>query len=437
MMMELKKLFNKHFAERNMDNKDDYYLFVTDALDSARDYDNGDYYHDPDDVYLELHDLLDQARKFVRDDNHQEAWDICSVMLREVLVSIHDLPDYQGETTHLTEQITDSIGDIWESCKPQIKSDIFEFLYDISTQPGFLGSDVHNSILCLMAYAVTNINQEESFLTILDKCIDHHDAHTEREWMVARLIGCKINMYKQLGRPEVAMQVMKENLQYHNIREKLISTLIEGKNYAEANELCLQGIQNAISEKRARYINSYHALLLKIAEQTENIPEQRKWLEEIFWTEYFSLDRYIKLESLYPEEHRAKFRDRTIARIQSVKSSSQVEKLAMIYKHDNMNQALLELIQEMQIGGDLLEKYAAHLAGDFPCEILQLFEALLQKISQVADTNAYPRITRCMKQMLEIEGGKPKVIAIRDFYKLQYKNRKAMMRELNDNFSAI
>lgn len=138
-----------------------------------------------------------------------------------------------------------------------------------------------------------------------------------------------------------------------------------------------------------------------------------------------SIEEYIELKNLYTSEEWVKERDSIIKQINSDWL------LCDIYAHENLHKQLLDSIIRSN-NKSLLYQYTDLLKDEYPKQLLHMYRVAVEKEAEYARSRScYRQLVRDLRHMKRIDGGEKAVDEIIKKWKVQYKNRSAMMDELS------
>lgn len=138
-----------------------------------------------------------------------------------------------------------------------------------------------------------------------------------------------------------------------------------------------------------------------------------------------SIEEYIELKNLYTSEEWVKERDSIIKQINSDWL------LCDIYAHENLHKQLLDSIIRSN-NKSLLYQYTDLLKDEYPKQLLHMYRVAVEKEAEYARSRScYRQLVRDLRHMKRIDGGDKAVDEIIKKWKVQYKNRSAMMDELS------
>ncbi|WP_299349690.1 SWIM zinc finger family protein [uncultured Catenibacterium sp.] len=137
------------------------------------------------------------------------------------------------------------------------------------------------------------------------------------------------------------------------------------------------------------------------------------------------IEEYIELKNLYTSEEWVKERDSIIKQINSDWF------LCAIYAEENLHKQLLDSIIKSN-DKSLLKQYTCVLKDEYPEQLLHMYRVAAEKEAERARNRSYYRqLVEDLRNMKAITGGDKVVDEIIKKWKVQYKNRTAMMDELS------
>ncbi len=144
-----------------------------------------------------------------------------------------------------------------------------------------------------------------------------------------------------------------------------------------------------------------------------------------------NIDDYNELKSLYTTDEWLQVRE-DIFNILSKRLY--VDKL---YKEEGLYDRLLEYVANYD-GLQALYNYEADLKDQYPYELLQKYTIELNKMASLGGNRSkYRGWIRILRRMLKIDGGEAVVQQIVDDWKVRYRNRPALLDELNQLQGAL
>ncbi|NLN84111.1 MAG: hypothetical protein GX138_07140 [Firmicutes bacterium] len=217
---------------------------------------------------------------------------------------------------------------------------------------------------------------------------------------------------------------VKENLEFHEIREYYVDICLSKKDYDLAIELLVAGKEK---EKDRRWIVKEYSLKLKnLYKKTgqDELYEQELW-DLILDHKAGNVEIYKELKSIYTDEEWVEKREAIFAKLTR---SDRVDRLYLV---DGLYDRLIELIINSP-GLDLLSQYENILKDLYPQELLHKYENTVNSlVVKSSKRGHYRELVSILRRMLKYPGGREKVSEIVEEWKIKYKRRPAMLDELS------
>ena len=212
--------------------------------------------------------------------------------------------------------------------------------------------------------------------------------------------------------------------QYSRIRNYYISICISQKNYNSAIDLLNQSLQ--LDVNKPSFIVEYRTKLKELYKQTNNDEAYRQQLWQLVTRDKpGDLDNFNELKSLYSNKEWIDIREKIFVAL------GNSDRIDILYEQEKLYDKLLEYVIEKP-GLSYLFKYEKVLKEQYPQELLQKYTTELNiEARYTANRRTYQEWVRILKRMTKITGGKEAVQSIVTEWKILYKNRRAMMEELN------
>lgn len=278
---------------------------------------------------------------------------------------------------------------------------------------------------------LTNETDPEAYIALLDK--ELKQLSDKSSYVAENLLKRKIKFYQEREEAEKAWKIIEGNIQIESFRKQAVEKFIAGKKHNEAKKL----INDFLKTKESN--DSYYGrrsewddYLLQIA-QDENDKDEIRRLSKGFIEGRFDLKYYNIFKSTFSA-------DAWPAEIEKLVKKYQVtggwfyDGVAEVFIEEKLTGRFLTYLTH-NANADNLERYYKHVAPQFPKETLDLFKQTIDNTMKNTGRNVYERTTQLFKLMLDIEGGKDIVRQMIANYKIQYRNRKAMV-EILDGFES-
>jgi hypothetical protein len=103
--------------------------------------------------------------------------------------------------------------------------------------------------------------------------------------------------------------------------------------------------------------------------------------------------------------------------------------LAGLYVEEKMKDELYKMVEKSPMINTLMS-YSKHLKDNYSDKLLKLFKSAIEwYIGQNTGRKAYRTASEYLKEMTRLNGGNEMLRAMINNFKIQYKNRPAMMEE--------
>jgi hypothetical protein len=264
----------------------------------------------------------------------------------------------------------------------------------------------------------------DAFITLQDKLLaDVKNTH-EAETILRR----KIKFFLRLDQKKKAWDIIKENMQIESFRLKVVRRKIKKQNFKTAKKL-INDFINAQGEDTEEYFNDiWHELLLDIAKKEKDIPAVRK-LTYGFIKKYFDNEYYQIYKATFSPAEWTNEREKLFLHYSGKKgfSSSAADFLVA----ENEIERLINYVEKYLSMYDL-ERYYKLFASDYPEKTLEMFKkALISYTDNNTGRYHYEHILSLLKSIKRIKGGKKAASDLVAYFRIHYKNRRAMMEVLN------
>ncbi len=219
-------------------------------------------------------------------------------------------------------------------------------------------------------------------------------------------------------------QYCKDYWEYSRIREYYIDKCIELQNYDEAIDVLKEsmildnGFRGLISDYSIKLKELY-----KLIGDEENYKKQLWQL--VIKDRPANIEDFNELKSLYSQEEWINVREDIF---KSLADCSNIDKL---YLEEKLYDRLLEYALHVE---DLyvVDKYFYILKELYPQELIQKYTEELNRLAiHTSNRKIYQMLVEYLRRMNTIKGGNQKVQEIVYQWRMKYRNRRAMMDELN------
>lgn len=434
----MKNTFIAHFAEYlDEDINQKYQIIVRNIYKAAKGRQGFIDYRSTYKLAQPLNDLLDKASDLASDKKIISALSICKAIIEQVPKFVHYMDDSDGSAGGLFEYAFELFYEISTQVHPELKDELFSYCLKEFPKDKYSDFGFEKYFLEVLPVLMTTQQQEKRFFKLIDKQLIKVTSKINPNYDIVQLIQVKLDYLLLKDRNDEVDVLVNENKQYPQFRKILLQQALNQKKFKQAKQLCEQGIIIAKNERHAGTVGDWREQLLKIAELEKNKSELRKWAEVLYNNSYRNMTYYKKLKSTYTKQAWAV---KCEAIIDKIKGKNQfggygvAEELADVFVIEKYFDRLLVLLQINPQAIELIDSYARHLIKDYPQEIVDLYISGIKRQAEQTGRAVYNKTVKYMKAMSSIQGSQLRLNELVQCFKLQYKNRKAMMEILNKGF---
>ena len=389
-------------------------------------------------VDMEAYYYSDQAQNIdVLDQWLEKAWDcidqkqygeailICKACIEEYFQWLHNTDredcffseEYQSIPFNIMEQAVEHAGN-------EDKKDLFNFCLSALKKKKYDNTDFYEGFHNLFASLAVTIDPD-AFIALQDELLADVTDKSSRK--AESILSRKIYFYRRLHKPNKAWALIKENIQITSFRRELAEKKIKEHNFLEAKKL-INDFFTAQEQNEDHYENNtWYKLLLEIAQKEKDIPAVREF-SYIFIKERFNNEYYEIYKATFNPSEWAEEMEKLLLQYIDVKyfCTSAADFLAA----EKETERLMHYVEE-HLSANNLEKYYKIFAFEYPEKTLELFiNALVSYAEDNVSRSHYEYIALLLKKMSKIENGKKAASKLVADFRLQYKNRRAMMEVL-------
>jgi hypothetical protein len=437
----LKNSFIAHFAEYlDEDSGSKYRIIVQNIYKAAMGRGGFIDYHSAPPLIRSLAELINKAEDLFSNGNLSESLAICKTLLEEVPLFAEDMDDSDGGIGQILYSVFDLFQQIIEKAPPELKDNLFEYFYKEYPKEKYHELSFNNDLLDLISTLISLPEQEEQFFKLIDDRIEIEKLKSYSEFGIVRLTKTKVEYLLEKGKTEEAWKLIIENRRFTEFLKMMIERAVKSKDYDLAIELCNEGISTAKKESHSWDGIYWKEILLDIYEKKMDIKRIREVSEELFFSTHDKMKYYKKLKTTYDLNDWAAKCEKILDKIKGTSKSadySNAALLADIFIEENYKDRLLKLLEINSTRIEFVDQFANHVKDDYSEKIIQLFEPAIKTYGMNTGRDFYNNVVRYLMKMKKISGGEEKVREIVGQFRIQYKNRPAMMEILNKNFPGM
>lgn len=268
----------------------------------------------------------------------------------------------------------------------------------------------------------------ESQLDFVEEQYDYFGEYPtvfDREFMIDQVVNDYIELLEKHNASKKEIKaVYKKYWKYDSVRMSCVKECILNKEYDQALKYLDKCIKLDYKDQ-SRYERDIE--MKKDIYQKQGNKEGYREMMKVIVLDFYDagIEEYIELKNLYTSEEWVKERDSIIKQINSDWL------LCDIYAHENLHKQLLDSIIKSN-NKSLLKQYTRLLKDEYPEQLLHMYRVAVETEAEYARSRTYyHQLVRDLRTMKCIDGGDKVVDEIINKWKVQYKNRSAMMDELS------
>lgn len=438
---EFKQLLTAHFAGYfGEDARKSYSRLLKNAAKAAADRSGFiDYYSSSKAVEPAIQ-LIQNAEAAFNQEHYSICSDIAFAVVEEVHEMLEDMDDSNGyagscirDGFFLLNKLLDA--SIPYDLRDRIWGEALKAVQDKKYQ--FVGFD--EDWLALTVKAAHDKTKQDHTLMVIERFLADVDASSKDwswEYDTVRLLKHKIRLLQNKGELELADKLRLEHLEFSDLRISLIEDKILRNEFDQARQLCCDGIIIAGDKKLPGVIKDYKVILLRIAQQQNNIMQVRQIANELYGGRDMAFYRVLK--NTYSTDEWPAIVNELVEKLETFSGEKHMpvgytvnaENLAMIYIEECRWPQLIDLLQRNP-SLHFLETFSRYLEKRWLPELMTTYQtAFTNHLNQHTGRNHYIHVREILEKILHWDGGKERVREIILQLSSQFKARKALMEEL-------
>lgn len=386
-------------------------------------YDFIDYY-EADGFIAELEEFIDvEVCRLIDNGNYLSAFEVMNYIF--VMIGDVDMDDSDGGTGILAHKIYQLWLELLDKVNLEDKKKMFEWFtahLDGSVIEYF---EEYIEQMIMEQFKEKEFEQAKlDFLEDMIKKSEQNDSGWTRDYEIGKWA---IKYLEALERKKVSEkqieEVCKKYWSNSSVRRYYIDFCKKRKKYDRALQVLDESI---LLDKNYRGLISEHNRKKKEIYRLQG--NKSAYIEQL-WKLLLEYDEgdlgvYKELKKQYTAE------EWLVKREEILKKLSENANVEEIYKEEKMYDRLLEYVLNSS-GLDALKTYESVLKKEYPEQILDKYRGEVNKMAlHTSDRNHYSYLVSLLRRMKKIKGGTKIVEKIVEEWKVNYKNRRAMMDEL-------
>lgn len=419
-----RNIFLSSFAHQNVNESKEFYSKqVKSILRTAAGRDGFIYWNQAGNVGKQISELLITAQKQIENKNFKSAIFICSAVMERLTEAFQFADDSNGDIGGNIDFAFELLFNVTKEKLPEeIRTQLFEYCLSSFEKRIYSGWDWHLGVLQVASEILTNEEEAQRIITLLDKVQD-----SEYEKEEAQRI--KLNIIKRTKGEKEAEKFIEQNLPNPSLRREAIQKALRDKIFEKAIAISKDGIKQDEKTKPGLAMEWYD-WLLKIA-QAQNQKEKIIEYARLLFIDNFrhEQDYYQVLKNTIQPETWHSFVEEIIKDISTKKRWLDTELIAGIYIKEKWWDRLMQIVSQNP-SLQKIEQYEKYMSTDYSTEITQLYErCILEYMKLNTGRSHYKTACKYLRRMKKLGAG-DKVSNMVEFLKKAYAQRRALIEEL-------
>lgn len=337
-----------------------------------------------------------------------------------------DIDVYEGQPYDLSYSMNEAFSDILPYMDISERKEAFELIrhHFYTMKDATFKIDIVDTLICRFIgdeYVESQLNFIEEQYDYLGK----YPSIFDREYMLNLFANDYLELLEKNNATKKEIEaIYKKYWKCYSVRMNCVQACINDKEYDKA----LKYLDKCIKlDHKDQSLYKRDVEMKKDIYQKQGNKEGYREMMKVIVLDFRDavIEEYIELKNLYTSEEWVTERDSIIKQINSDWL------LCDIYAHENLHKQLLDSIIRSN-NKSLLTQYTRLLKDEYPEQLLHMNRVAVEKEVEYARSRSYYRqLVRDLRAMKRIGGGDKVVDEIIKKWKVQYKNRTAMMDELS------
>ncbi|MDI6716533.1 MAG: hypothetical protein QME63_06275 [Actinomycetota bacterium] len=419
--------------EAGKNKKEDYKRIMRDSLRSSMDRHGFIGYWSSSRAVRGIEDLVYEANKMLIEQKPESAVPIYQAAIEETVPALQYADDSSGNLGGVIELSFEKLNECAEDIADKnVRKDLFEYALKATKDKIYDGwSDWQWEWLGIASKLIGNLEEKKKLLQKIDELAtasqieDSYSSKYDRE----RAAELKLEILKRWDKEKVA-QFIADNLEHTPIRRIALEDAIAQKDYKKAKELAKAGMELDTKRGYPGLVHEWLDLLLRIAELEKDVEAIRKYSKELFFNGHHEFKYYDKLKSTYSKEEWPDTADGLIKELIESRNCSAYT-MGEIYIREEKWTELLSLVKNNP-SEQMLDYFGKYLEGLFPDDLIEVHEQVIREMLKRTSGRAiYQDACRRLRRMKKMGAGE-KVKKMAEEFRRTYKNRRALLEELEE-----
>ena len=373
-------------------------------------------------AWQRLQPFLVQADRAIEKSNYLEAVYINYGLLIQLTDAItYYLDDSSGEIGYLIDQICNNLDQLADTkLKEETRKKFLDLCLKIYKSKVLDGWDWHYRLMEVAIKLATNKTEADKLNRLLDK-------KQEDDYSADTLKVLKLKLLRKFGDAEDYQREVMKNRNITEVRQSLIQSAIEAKNYEEAKELAKEGQE--YHKGNSHYEKEWLEWQLKIVQLQKDRSEIIRVAKLLYMSHRLSdLDLLSIMKQAIPKTKWEKFRTELIA---DLKAKGLSQKMMSIYVKEDMPKEILLALQESNPNLYTIDNYAAQLQEKYLKQLIALYaKGIYNFMESNVGRKYYKAAVRYLRKIKKL-GDEKLSQEISDKLRVLYRTRRALLEELD------
>lgn len=417
--------FRARFQKENSKEDISYYRnHIDTVVNHHLGYDNFINYNGISAFQQDMDEVFESIGNLVKNQEHKIAFELIKHII--YIISNLDLDDSFGTTGTIMDDLVNTLCDIINDCPNDLNNEVFDWLCRMID--GKILDYLEDDLIVVFLEYYNEDDRIIKKIVIIDNIISNitNTNSWSDEWKLTRWVENKITLLNKIeGKEAEVLTTLQKYVHLSGIRDILTDDYIANKDYEQAVELLIEG-KKLYSDKPG-IVSTYSNKLIEIYRLTKNsvdLLEESK--RKLFIYSPDSLDAYKGYKVLFTPTEWEMERYVVLERLKKTRCDMKV----YFSEEKMLSQLFREIKDSTYLRG--LDTYEDILRDVFSSELLEMFIGRVQNMAaHTGDRKHYKNIVSELKRIQKYPNGETTAKNILTEWRIKYRNRRAMMEELN------
>lgn len=407
----------------------DYRRVVKDAIRSGRDNEGFLDYAGSNRAARKIQELLIQADQWLQTGHTNRAMSVYQAVLDETIVAIAHSDDSSGLLGSCLQISIDGLATSVDLQDESGRKALFDYCIERATRQDFYSWDWGLDLLSIAASLVDTSTRRAMFKTYLEAIAAEFQksdaARLFGNYQLEKLVLIELSLVDRLDGETAGLEFLRTHVHLDRPRISLIERCLAKGFHNEAMTHIQEGIATSTQRRLPGLAYEYKALQVELLRRNG---DQRALIEAArdLWLGRGDEQTFDLLKKTVSTSEWQGFVEGLVNAVQDLP-----QRLAWLYVVESRWQDLMALIQSAPNSLWLVEEYRAPLESRFPDEMVNLYEAIIDKlVVRASNRNQYRQVVGYLKRIRSL-GHSSRVQAIAVRLQKQFANRPALLDELS------